>query len=81
MLKVCILKRKEKNPKIQKDIKKIWYINLISFLNEHRSKKGKLCFLKLIYMVYSCLHMSRYFDSLTMYMIFFYPSDHMQLTF
>lgn len=31
MLKVCILKRKEKNPQIQKDIKKIWYINLISF--------------------------------------------------
>lgn len=70
MFKVCILKRKEKNRKYKKKIPfclkvnyevlstlyKNWYNDF--FFNEHRSKKGKLCFLKLIYTVYSCLHMA-----------------------
>lgn len=75
------IKKKGKEPKNTKRYKKNLIYKFNFLFNEHRSKKGKLCFLKLIYMVYSCLHMSRYFDSLTMYMIFFYPSDHMQLTF
>lgn len=75
------IKKKGKEPTNTKRYKKKMIYKFNFLFNEHRSKKGKLCFLKLIYMVYSCLHMSRYFDSLTMYMIFFYPSDHMQLTF
>lgn len=64
------IKKKGEEPKIQKensilfesqlrrpiDLIKNWYNDF--FFNEHRSKKGKGCFLKLIYTVYSCLHMT-----------------------